>query len=58
MTALGGEVPGEARSNIGQPDFSAIATEIAAQDPKSDVVMTWAYKPDARPSSRRCAPPG
>ncbi len=46
MTALGGEVLGEATYNIGQPDFSAIATQIAAMSPAPDVVMTSAYEPD------------
>lgn len=46
MTALGGEVVGEATYNIGQPDFSAIATQIAAMSPAPDVVMTSAYEPD------------
>ena len=46
VTALGGEVLGEATYNIGQPDFSAIATQIAALDPHPDMVMTSAYEPD------------
>ena len=46
MKALGGEIVGEATYNIGQPDFSAIATQIAALDPAPDVVMTSAYEPD------------
>ena len=46
MKALGGEVVGEATYNIGQPDFSAIATQIAALDPAPKVVMTSAYEPD------------
>jgi branched-chain amino acid transport system substrate-binding protein len=46
MKALGGEVLGEATYNIGQPDFSAVATQIAALDPAPDVVMTSAYEPD------------
>lgn len=46
MTALGGEVLGEATYNIGQPDFSAVATQIAALDPQPAVVMTSAYEPD------------
>jgi len=46
MSALGGEVLGEATYNIGQPDFSAIATQIAAISPAPDVVMTSAYEPD------------
>jgi len=46
MTALGGEVLGEATYNIGQPDFSVVATQIAAMIPAPDVVMTSAYEPD------------
>lgn len=46
MKALGGEVLGQATYNIGQPDFSAIATQIAAMDPAPEVVMTSAYEPD------------
>ena len=46
MKALGGEVVGEATYNIGQPDFSAVATQIAAISPAPDVVMTSAYEPD------------
>lgn len=46
MTALGGEVLGEATYNIGQPDFSVVATQIAAMTPAPDVVMTSAYEPD------------
>lgn len=46
MKALGGEVLGEATYNIGQPDFSAVATQIAALSPAPDVVMTSAYEPD------------
>lgn len=46
MTALGGDMLGEATYNIGQPDFSAIATQIAAITPAPDVVMTSAYEPD------------
>lgn len=46
MKALGGEVVGEATYNIGQPDFSAVATQIAAMNPAPDVVMTSAYEPD------------
>jgi len=43
---LGGEMLGESTNTIGQQDFSAIATTIAAQDPQPDVVMTSAYEPD------------
>lgn len=46
MEALGGEVLGKATYNIGQPDFSAVATQIAALNPAPDVVMTSAYEPD------------
>lgn len=46
MTALGGEVVGQATYNAGQPDFSAIATQIAAISPAPDVLMTSAYEPD------------
>ena len=46
MEALGGEILGQATYQIGQPDFSAIATGIAALDPQPDVVMTAAYEPD------------
>ncbi len=46
MKALGGEILGEATYNIGQPDFSAVATQIAALDPAPDMVMTSAYEPD------------
>lgn len=46
IKALGGEVLGEATYSIGQPDFSAIATQIAALDPAPKVVMTSAYEPD------------
>ncbi|WP_264211138.1 ABC transporter substrate-binding protein [Leisingera thetidis] len=46
MKALGGGVLGEATYNIGQPDFSAVATRIAALSPAPDVVMTSAYEPD------------
>ena len=46
IEALGGEVLGEDTYSIGQPDFSAIATRIAALSPQPDVVMTSAYEPD------------
>lgn len=46
MKTLGGEVLGEATYNIGQPDFSAVATQIAAMSPAPAVVMTSAYEPD------------
>lgn len=43
---LGGEMLGRSTNTLGQQDFSAIATTIAAQDPQPDVVMTSAYEPD------------
>ncbi len=46
MKSLGGEMVGEATYNIGQPDFSAIATQIAALETQPDVIMTSAYEPD------------
>ena len=46
MKALGGDVVGEATYNIGQPDFSVIATQIAALGSQPDVIMTSAYEPD------------
>ena len=46
MKALGGEMLGEATYNIGQPDFSVIATQIAALETQPDVIMTSAYEPD------------
>ena len=46
MTALGGEMVGEATYNIGQPDFSVIATQIAGLETQPDVIMTSAYEPD------------
>lgn len=46
MTALGGEMLGEATYNIGQPDFSVIATQIAGLETQPDVIMTSAYEPD------------
>ncbi|NOZ33635.1 MAG: ABC transporter substrate-binding protein [Alphaproteobacteria bacterium] len=46
MKALGGTVLGEDTYTIGQPEFSAIATRIAALSPAPDVIMTSAYEPD------------
>ncbi len=46
MTALGGEMLGEATYNISQPDFSVIATQIAGLETQPDVIMTSAYEPD------------
>ncbi|MEI4195320.1 ABC transporter substrate-binding protein [Roseovarius sp. E0-M6] len=43
---LGGEMLGRDTHTIGQQDFSAIATRIAALDPQPDVIMTSAYEPD------------
>ena len=44
--ALGGDILGEDTHSIGQQDFSAIATRIAAFDPQPDVIMTSSYEPD------------
>lgn len=44
--ALGGTMAGQSTNTIGQQDFSAIATAIAALDPQPDVIMTSAYEPD------------
>lgn len=46
FTTLGGELLGEATYNIGQPDFSAIVTQIAGLETQPDVIMTSAYEPD------------
>lgn len=46
FTKLGGTMLGHDTYTIGQQDFSAIATRIAALDPQPDVVMTSAYEPD------------
>ncbi len=46
FTKLGGTMSGRDTYTIGQQDFSAIATRIAALDPQPDVVMTSAYEPD------------
>lgn len=43
---LGGEMLGRDTHTIGQQDFSAIATRVAALDPQPDVVMTSTYEPD------------
>ncbi|WP_295811775.1 ABC transporter substrate-binding protein [uncultured Nitratireductor sp.] len=43
---LGGEMLGEDTHTIGQQDFSAIATRIAALDPQPAVIMTSTYEPD------------
>lgn len=44
--ALGGTMAGQSTNTIGQQDFSAIATAVAALDPQPDVIMTSAYEPD------------
>ncbi len=43
---LGGTMLGQDTHTIGQPDFSAIATRIAALSPQPDVIMTSSYEPD------------
>ncbi len=43
---LGGTVAGEGSYTLGQQDFSAEVTKIAALDPQPDVIMTAAYEPD------------
>lgn len=44
--ALGGKMLGLDTHSIGQQDFSAIATRIAALNPQPDVIMTSSYEPD------------
>ena len=44
--ALGGTMLGQDTHSIGQQDFSAIATRIAALNPQPDVIMTSSYEPD------------
>lgn len=46
FTAKGGTLLGEGTFSMGQQDFSAEVTKIAAMDPKPDVIMTSAYEPD------------
>ena len=46
FAALGGDILGQDTHAISQPDFSAIATRIAALDPQPDVIMTSSYEPD------------
>jgi len=46
FTAMGGTLLGEGTFAMGQQDFSAEVTKIAALDPKPDVIMTAAYEPD------------
>ncbi|MCK0104508.1 ABC transporter substrate-binding protein [Pseudohalocynthiibacter aestuariivivens] len=43
---LGGTILGQDTHSIGQQDFSAIATRIAALSPQPDVIMTSSYEPD------------
>lgn len=43
---LGGRILGQGTYSLGQQDFSAEVTKIAALDPPPDVVMTSAYEPD------------
>lgn len=43
---LGGTVAGEGSYTLGQQDFAAEVTKIAAMDPQPDVIMTAAYEPD------------
>lgn len=44
--ALGGSVVAEDTYTMGQQDFSAQVTKIAAMEPRPDVIMTAAYEPD------------
>jgi branched-chain amino acid transport system substrate-binding protein len=46
FTAAGGTLIGEGSYTIGQQDFSAEVTKIAALSPQPDVIMTAAYEPD------------
>lgn len=46
FTAKGGTLLGEGTYTMGQQDFGAEVTKIAAMDPKPDVIMTAAYEPD------------
>ncbi|MFN3972934.1 MAG: ABC transporter substrate-binding protein [Gemmobacter sp.] len=46
FTAKGGTLAGEGTFSMGQQDFGAEVTKIAAMDPKPDVIMTSAYEPD------------
>ncbi len=46
FTTKGGTLLGEGTYAMGQQDFSAEVTKIAAMDPKPDVIMTSAYEPD------------
>src|SRR3989338_6768181 len=46
FAAKGGSILGEGTFTMGQQDFGAEVTKIAAMDPKPDVIMTSAYEPD------------
>jgi len=46
FTAKGGTIAGEGTYGLGQQDFAAEVTKIAALDPQPDVIMTAAYEPD------------
>ena len=46
FTAKGGRLVGEGTFSMGQQDFGAEVTKIAAMDPRPDVIMTSAYEPD------------
>ncbi len=46
FTTKGGTLLGEGSFAMGQQDFSAEVTKIAAMDPRPDVIMTAAYEPD------------
>lgn len=43
---LGGRIVGESTYSIGQEDFSAIVTRIAALDPQPEFIMTAAMEPE------------
>lgn len=46
FTAKGGTLLGEGTFSMGQQDFGAEVTKIAAMNPRPDVIMTSAYEPD------------
>jgi branched-chain amino acid transport system substrate-binding protein len=46
FTGKGGTLVGEGSYTLGQADFSAEVTKIAALSPQPDVIMTAAYEPD------------
>lgn len=46
FTAKGGTIAGEGTYGLGQQDFAAEVTKIAALNPPPDVIMTAAYEPD------------